>query len=170
MLAISGNLNPTLYGPSVPVFLTDFMTGRGRPVSGPLDGDGRRSIYIRVQRNFLTPMLVTFDMPSPFSTMGRRNSSNVPAQSLILMNDPFVWQQARQWAERLLREWPDRDTRIEQLFLAAYSRPPRNGELDRVYEFLHDQATLHKLPSESLSVWTDLCHVIWNTKEFVYVY
>ena len=83
LLAVSGRLEPSMYGPSVPVHLTSFMEGRGRPGrSGPLDGDGRRSIYLNVRRNFLDPMFLAFDMPVPFSTMGRRNVSNVPAQAL----------------------------------------------------------------------------------------
>ena len=87
----------------MPVHLTRFMDGRGRPgQSGPLDGDGRRSIYLNVRRNFLNPMFLAFDAPVPFSTMGRRNVSNVPAQALTLMNDPLVVGQARLWAERVL--------------------------------------------------------------------
>ena len=91
LLQISGRLDETRYGPSIPVHLTKFMDGRGKPpVNGPLDGAGRRSIYIQVRRNFLSPMMLAYDTPSPFSTMGRRNVSNVPAQALIMMNDPFV--------------------------------------------------------------------------------
>ena len=89
MLCVSGSLDRTLYGPSVPIHLTPFLDGRGRPESGPLDGAGRRSIYLAVRRNFLSPMMLAFDMPIPFTTIGRRNRSNVPAQSLLLMNDPW---------------------------------------------------------------------------------
>ncbi len=79
MLAVSGRLDPRMGGPSVPPHLTPFMEGRGRPArSGPLDGDGRRSLYINVRRNFLSPMLLAFDFPTPSTTMGRRNVSNVP--------------------------------------------------------------------------------------------
>ena len=42
--------------------------------------------------------------PVPFSTVGRRTVSNVPAQSLILMNDPFVLGEARRWARGILTE------------------------------------------------------------------
>ena len=105
MLAVSGRLDHTIFGASVDVYLTPFMDGRGKPgASGPLDGAGRRSIYLAVRRNFLPPMLLAFDMPIPFSTMGRRNVSNVPAQALTLMNDPFVAQQADVWAKRMLSE------------------------------------------------------------------
>ena len=84
-------------GPVVEVHLTD-VHGRPRPArseGGPLDGDGRRSLYTKVRRNFLPPMMLAFDMPIPFSTIGRRSVSNVPAQALILMNDPFVVEQAK---------------------------------------------------------------------------
>ena len=71
LLALSGKLDTTQFGPPVPVHLTSFMTGRGRPgVNGPLDGEGRRSIYIAIRRNFLAPFMLTFDTPAPFSTMG----------------------------------------------------------------------------------------------------
>ena len=87
---------PTQFGPPVPIHLSPFMEGRGRPEeSGPLDGDGRRSIYVEVRRNFLSPFMVAFDTPQPASTTGRRNVSNVPAQALIMMNDPFVFEQCQ---------------------------------------------------------------------------
>jgi hypothetical protein len=99
MLKVSGQLDPKPFGPSEKIHLTSFMTGRGRPrKSGPLDGANRRSIYVEVRRNFLSPFLTTFDTPIPFTTFGKRAQSNVPAQSLILMNDPFVIEQAKAWA------------------------------------------------------------------------
>ena len=77
------------------------MNGRGRPKkSGSLDGDGRRSIYISVRRNFLSPFMLAFDTPTPFSSMGRRNVSNVPAQPLILLNDPLVVELADDWSKQ----------------------------------------------------------------------
>src|SRR6185436_921004 len=102
MLALSGRLDPAMFGPPVPTHLTEFMEGRGRPGrSGPLDGSGRRSVYLEVRRNFVSPMMRAFDTPVPHSTVGRRTISNVPAQSLILMNDPFVVSEARRWAKRI---------------------------------------------------------------------
>jgi hypothetical protein len=56
MLAVSGRLDHKMFGPGVMPYLTPFMVGRGRPgVSGPLDGDGRRSIYLNVRRKFPQP-------------------------------------------------------------------------------------------------------------------
>lgn len=47
ILAVSGRLDRTVQGAPVEVHLTQFMDGRGRPGSGPLDGAGRRSLYIK---------------------------------------------------------------------------------------------------------------------------
>lgn len=174
VLAVSGRLDPKPFGPSVPVHLTPFMQGRGRPgQSGPLDGDGRRSVYIAIRRNFLPPMMLAFDMPIPFSTVGRRNVSNVPAQALILMNDPFVGQQAEVWARRLLAESGlSAEQRIERGYQQAFARPPTAAELRSAQEFLAAQAAELGLPPAAahgdLRCWTDLCHVLFNVKEFVY--
>ena len=74
ILAVSGSLGRTkVAGQAWPFTSLSFMGGRGRPAaSGPLDGDGRRSLYIAVRRNFLPPLLSVFDMPAPVSTMGGR--------------------------------------------------------------------------------------------------
>jgi hypothetical protein len=174
ILAVSGGLNDKMYGPSVPVHLTPFMQGRGRPKSGPLDGEGRRSIYISVRRNFLSPMMLAFDAPTPHTTIGARNVSNVPAQALILMNDPFVVEQARHWAERILAP-PDLDARerIEQLYRAAFARGPTETEASAALAFLEQQAALLGPPPEqgesNPRVWADLCHVMFNVKEFIFI-
>src|SRR5262249_30302691 len=122
MLSISGRLDDRMFGPSVPVYLTDFQQGRGRPASGPMDGAGRRSIYLAVRRNFLSSMLLAFDMPIPFSTVGRRTVSNVPAQALILMNDPFAHQQAELWAKRTLAQAGSAKDRITMMYARAFGR------------------------------------------------
>jgi mono/diheme cytochrome c family protein len=127
ILSVSGRLESVMYGPSVPVHLTSFMDGRGRPArSGPIDGDGRRTLYLNVRRNFLNPMLLAFDSPVPFSTMGRRNVSNVPAQALTLMNDPMIAGQAQLWAKRVLAVADRSDrSRLDLLYETALGRPAR---------------------------------------------
>jgi hypothetical protein len=176
MLALSGRLDRTMFGPGVEVHLTPFMDGRGKPTSsGPLDGDGRRSIYLRVRRNFLTPMLLAFDMPQPFNTMGRRATSNVPAQALILMNDPFVVEQAKLWAKRVLGDetLSTARERIVRMYGEAYGRAPLPGELGDATEFISRQALELGIEPERRAtdprVWADLAHVLMNVKEFIYV-
>ncbi|MDZ4699743.1 MAG: PSD1 and planctomycete cytochrome C domain-containing protein [Rhodothermales bacterium] len=175
MLSVSGRLDPTMYGEPVPVYLSDFMTGRGRPGdSGPLDGDGRRSIYLSLRRNFLSPFMLVFDMPIPFSTFGSRNTSNVPAQSLALLNDPFVAQQAEVWGRRIvaLKEL-DAPSRIRLMYTSALSREATAGEVDAALAFLDEQATLYGLEPASAAndtrVWRDFAHTLFNLKEFIHL-
>jgi hypothetical protein len=156
MLAISGRLDPKRFGPSVPVNLTSFQEGRGRPASGPLDGDGRRSVYLAVRRNFVSSFLAAFDTPTPFSTVGRRTVSNVPAQALILLNDPFVHQQADLWAKRVSKI--EEGIRIEAMYRAAFARPPTEAETVACRQFV-----------VSGGDWTGLAHVLLNAKEFVFL-
>jgi cytochrome c553 len=175
LLAVSGRLDLTTGGPGVPVHLTPFMEGRGRPgSSGPLDGAGRRSIYLEVRRNFLPPMLLAFDTPTPFNTMGRRSVSNVPAQALILMNDPFVQQQAKLWAGATLADKGAAPAqRVLRMYMSAFSRPPTAGETSAVLAFLDQQAAqLDIAEAERLNdvrPWTDLAHALINTKEFIFI-
>ena len=176
ILALSGRLDQTMFGPPVPIHLTEFMEGRGRPdSSGPLDGAGRRSIYIEVRRNFVSPMMRAFDTPVPHTTIGRRTVSNVPAQSLILMNDPFVTSQAQLWARRVLAAKNDSlEQRVKNIYLAAFSRPPTKSELAEALAFLDEQGASLGVPAAERrtdeNVWADFCHVMLNVKEFVFVH
>ncbi len=148
LLSLSGRLDRTPFGPPVPVFVGPHQDGRGKPVSGPLDGAGRRTVYVSVRRNFLSPFQLAFDAPNPFGPVGRRTVSNVPAQALALMNDDFVHQQAAAWAERV------KD--IDQLYLGAFARRPTAAERAACERFV------------SAGDWAGLGHALVNVKEFVY--
>lgn len=175
ILTVSGRLDSRAGGPSVPVHLTSYMQGRGRPSrSGPLEGEGRRSLYLEIRRNFLAPMMLAFDAPIPFTTMGRRNVSNVPAQALILLNDPFVAAEAERWAERVLagsERTPE--GRVAVMYETAFARPPAARETEAAIGFLERQARDRGLASEAWRddphVWADLGHVLFNAKEFIFI-
>jgi cytochrome c553 len=175
ILSVSGRLDRTLFGPSIPVYLTSFMQGRGRPgQSGPLDGAGRRSIYQGVNRNFLNPFMLTFDTPQPATAIGRRSASNVPAQALMLMNNEFVHQQSAVWAARLLNEVPTGgDDVLRTAFRQALSRIPTQEELTAFHEFSKAVAAERNLAQESCltsaDVLTEVCHVLMNQKEFLFI-
>ena len=171
LLVVSGRLDASLCGPPVPVHLTEFIIGRGRPeASGPLDGSGRRSLYIATRRNFLPTMMVAFDLPTPFSTMGRRDVTNVPGQSLVMMNDPFVRDQAAVSAARLLRELPDAGSsaRIQWLFETACGRPPTPAETRLSLESLAELRALYPGENEAV-VWAELCHALLTSNSFIYL-
>jgi hypothetical protein len=134
------------------------MEGRGRPGSGPLDGDGRRSIYINVRRNFLTPMFLAFDYPIPFTTIGRRSTSNVPAQAL--MRTPLS---PRKPEKRGPSDEGLMPTSASPAVRAAFGRPatPANC-ITRVRGRTGPRTAERRVRS------TDLCHVLLNVKIYLY--
>jgi hypothetical protein len=157
-LAISGRLDPRRFGKSVPIHLTEFMTGRGRPGrSGSVDGEGRRSIYLETRRNFPVPLLAVFDLPIPTTTIGRRNVSNVPAQSLVMMNDPFIHEMSRLWGKRSAAHGD-----LDLLWRQAFARKATSEELEAAGVFID-------AGDRSEETWIELCHALMNTKEFTHL-
>jgi hypothetical protein len=143
--------------------------GRGKPASGPLDGNGRRSLYLAVRRNFLNPMFVAFDYPTPFTAIGRRTVSNVPAQALVMLNNPFVVQQAELWSRRVLAEpGLSADARVERMYAAAFGRAPTADERATATSFVADAARESGRPDDPRA-WADLAHALFNAKEFIFV-
>ncbi len=175
LLMAGGNLDATMYGPPVPVFLTSFMNGLGKPSeSGPIDGAGRRSIYQEVRRNFLDPTMLNFDRPIPFSTFGNRNVTNVPAQSLFFMNDPFVILQAERMAQLLLASKNKTiEEIVQQAYLKVFSRNASEEEIKAGVSFVQQLAVTHQVPLNNILnnvvVWKDYCHSLFNLKEFIFL-
>jgi hypothetical protein len=168
MLAVSGRLDRRLGGPSVLPHLNENQEGRGKPASGPLDGNGRRSIYLAVRRNFLNPMFTAFDYPTPFTTIGRRTVSNVPAQALVMLNNPFVLHQAELWAKRTIAGSPSNEERVRSMYESAFGRPPTAEELGSALEFVATQAQEYGR-ADHPRAWNDLAHVLFNAKGFIFV-
>ncbi len=114
LLAVSGRLDGTMFGESVG------------------DDVPRRSLYLRVRRNALNPLLRVFDFPEPFSTTGRRDATNVPAQSLTLLNDPAIERLAAAWAKRILQDeqLADDDQRVQAMFVSAFGRAGQPKEIE----------------------------------------
>ena len=160
-----------MYGPSVPIALNDFQDGRGKPTSGPIDGAGRRSLYLSVRRNFLESFMTVFDMPNPHTSVGRRSVSNVPAQALALLNSPMVLEQAQRWGAQLCHETPQLSARerIDRLYQLAFSRPSTPEELESALVFIEATARDRGVPFADPQNWGDLCHVLLNAKEFIYI-
>jgi hypothetical protein len=173
ILAVSGRLDPAQFGPPIPVHLTPFMQGRGRPgQSGPVDGAGRRSIYQAVNRNFLNPFMLTFDTPQPASAVARRSRSNVPAQALIMLNSEFLHGQSEVWATKLL-EQPEGVDRLDLAWRQAFGRQPDAGERNSVTAWLDSIATERGAKAADLlrdkAVLTELCHALFNKKELLFL-
>jgi len=128
LLSVSGGLNSTEYG-------------------APVDGNTlRRSLYVKVQRNTLDPLLRAFDFPEPFAAVGRRDVTNVPAQSLTLMNDPGIAAMASAWATRILanKTVQTDDERIQQMFVEALGRPATGSDIARIKAYLQETSNANR--------------------------
>ena len=143
-------------------------------MSGPLDGEGRRSLYLKVTRMEGPQFLELFDFPLPSVTRGRRDTTNVASQALALLNDDFVIGQAEFWADRLLN-FPNQtvEQRVEKMFRTALGRSPKDSELVRFKYLVVQLGDLHGITQEDLlksrEVWKDLAHSIFNLKEMIYI-
>jgi cytochrome c553 len=133
LLAVSGRLDLRMGGPG-----------------DPADRSRRRSVYLSIRRNQLPEFLTAFDFPPPAFTRGQRDATNVPAQSLALLNSPFVHAAAEALAGR--ESDPDR------LFAAAFARPPTEREREWIRAHVAAGATPR-----------DLALSFFNAKEFIYV-
>ena len=173
ILSTSGRLDPLRYGPSVEPYRLKTKEYR-KLHAGPLDGHGRRSVYLRVTRMEGPRFLELFDFPVPSVSRGRRDVTNVPSQALAMLNDPFVIQQAGYWADRLLeRQGETVRERLERMFVQALSRPPSPGEVARFGALTRKLGRLYRVPQEhilaSKEIWKDVAHSLFNAKEFIYL-
>lgn len=159
ILTASGRLDRTLYGDPIATPQPEGLTDDKKPVSGPLDGHGRRSLYLNVRKNFPVEFLEVFDRPRPTLTVGKRNVSNQPAQALAMLNDPFLKAESQRLGTQLAEdaETPAPE-RIESLYLRLFGRHPNAKETGNAQAFLDGGAS-----------WTDLVEALFGTKEFLFL-
>lgn len=161
LLAVSGRLDLAMFGPGV-------------DARAPADRQTRRSVYLMIRRTNLSPFLEAFDAPKPFSTLGRREATNVPAQSLTFLNDPFVVELARSWARREIAQGASsREERIRGMFSRALGRPPTTTEEAASLGYLEAVAAGAQLPPNQgvgeEGIWHDFARSILALKEFIYL-
>ena len=123
MLAISGGLDRTMYGP------------------GTLAEDQpRRSIYYKVKRSQMIRMMTLFDAPDALQGIGRRPSTTVAPQALALMNGPLVEQFAMGLAGRLSLKFEEHpDETVQRAFRETLGRMPTDKELSGSLRFIQRQ-------------------------------
>jgi hypothetical protein len=173
ILAVAGSLRRELFGPSIQPYRDEAKPYR-RLFQGPLDGEGRRSVYLKITRMQGPRFLETFDFPAPLQTRGNRDVTNVPSQSLALLNDPFVVSQAKAWGARLVSDGSKTiDERLQGIFETAFSRRASAAELTRFQSLIQALAKergidASRLLSDGL-LWKDVVHAVFNMKEFVYL-
>jgi mono/diheme cytochrome c family protein len=152
MLAVSGKLNPEMFGAPVTV----GKTGDGRMIPGVEIFNGnktivlkvdtsspavyRRSIYLQQRRSGPATALATFDLPNMDPNCERRDLTTVAPQSLFLMNDEFVIERAKDLAARVIKEHPaDEDAQVRAAWVLTQGREPSAKELADFNRLLAEQ-------------------------------
>lgn len=154
MLAVGGNLDPAMFGPSV------------------LDNTRRRSIYLRVKRSEMLPIMTMFDAPEPTQSIGERSVTTVPTQALTLMNSGLVREQAERLSARIkpVDDAP-LSSSVQRGYQLALGRLPTDTEQARMLTFIDQQRTAMggETPEATEKALTEFCHVLLCLNEFVYV-
>lgn len=167
LLTVSGRLDPSLYGRPVNP-RRQVEDAAKRLFSGPLDGNGRRSIYLEVSIMDRSKFLQSFNAPDPKLPTGRRDETNVPAQTLMMLNDPFVRAMADHWSARLVADnSPSLEHRIQSMFTRALGRLPEAEELARWTTLVNSlSAGDHVLTDRE--TWKHAAHTMFNLQEFTH--
>jgi hypothetical protein len=97
--------------------------------------------------------------------------TTTPTQALLMLNSPFMQQQAQAFAARLLKEAPANDEgRIDAAFRLVFGRAATVQQKEQVRAFLAEQAKRLPATAEApRAVLAELCLVLLNANEFVYV-
>lgn len=147
VLAVSGELDGRLGGPSVsfgsssaadggeldPTFAEQNL-GSKHEVRKP-----RRSVYMRQLRDNPPVMQDLFDGPSATESCPRRHVSTVALQPLYMLNNPFILQQAKLFAKRVMKHaGQDSLRQIQTAFALALGRPPEPGDVQDAQAFMND--------------------------------
>ena len=125
-----------------------------------------RSVYLPVVRDGMPEALDLFDAADPNRVSGARDETNVPGQSLYLMNNPFVLAQSRALANRLLETGKDSRSQISKAFLSCFSRVPTAEELAASQKFLMSFADREDPEEFAL---TAFCQSLLASAEFRYL-
>ncbi len=146
ILAISGNLNTTLYGPPMPVTAdgvgqvvlgTPKNDREGRVIALKENAAFRRSIYVQARRTLKLDMLATFDAPTMTPNCEQRNSSTVASQSLLFMNNPELLKQSNVFAERVVKDvGNDVAAQLRYAWRLALASEPTSEQIKRSVAFL----------------------------------
>jgi hypothetical protein len=157
MLWTGGNLRRDMGGPT-------FDVGRAADYNYR-HTDTRRGVYAPVFRNALPDLFEVFDFADPSLVVGRRDVSTVATQALFLMNHPFVADQSRAAARRLLAGPPAVDAdRVTRAYRLALGRVPTADEHRVALAFLNGNG-----PADTEEAWAALFHALFASLDFRYV-
>jgi hypothetical protein len=129
---------------------------------GYADASTRRSVYVPVFRNARPDLFEAFDAASPSLVTGRREESTVATQALLLLNHPWIREQAAAAASRLAADPAgDPAAALEVVYRSLLARPPSEGE--------RRLALAHLGPAPTRDDLTGLIHALWASVDFRFV-
>ncbi|PYK99387.1 MAG: hypothetical protein DME19_08800 [Verrucomicrobia bacterium] len=183
MLAVSGTLNPQMFGPAVKAPIAPEAI-QARNMTDPYPKDlkdtpatRRRSIYMFHKRVVQNPLMQAFDGPDAQASCGRRENTTVAPQALALLNDKFVRARAIDFAERIAKEaGAEREAQFRLAWRLALGREPSAGELESGTAFInarHQKRSTRdsgkpNTDARNLAL-ADFCQAIFALNEFIYV-
>jgi hypothetical protein len=111
-----------------------------RTVGGPssdLDqpGNRRRTVYARVSRGRLNPLLQLYDFPEATMHSPARETTTTPLQQLFAMNSPFMQDQASALLGAIGTE-PDVGAKVRAMYRRVLARDPNDAEVERAKNYL----------------------------------
>ncbi|MFO0820145.1 MAG: PSD1 and planctomycete cytochrome C domain-containing protein [Pirellulales bacterium] len=176
ILAVSGQLQADSPGVSVVAGLGEReIRGKRGEIDLGVDQLRHRSAYLPILRNAMPEVLELFDAADPSLVVGSRDVTTVPAQSLYLMNSPFVVRQSRYFAERLISAEPSTpDARVDLAFALALGRAATADEKHRVVDFVQKVLTTGAGADKSgamdeTAAWSCFTQALLASAEFRYV-
>ena len=125
----------------------------------------QRSVYLMSQRIRRHPYFGTFDGAETNMSTALRITSTTPLQALWLLNDPFVHDQARAFAARLLKERKDDASRIDRAYALALGRSPSAEEAAASLEFVSGV----RIQLDETQAWEGFARILFRLNEFAYV-
>ena len=120
LLRASGRLSYSMAGPSEDVELATNV---------------RRTVYGRISRGRLSPMLKNYDFPDPMQSAGGRDLTTTSLQQLFVLNSSFFFDSAAA-ISKVVGNLPTELTRMRELYRRLLSRDPSPQELDLALSFL----------------------------------
>ena len=118
-----------------------------------------RSIYLPVVRSHVYDFLSLLDFPNPTTPTGRRGSSTVATQALLMLNSPFLIDQSAVIAEQI----SSHEDPLQELYLRLFSRPVSEDERTDAMTFLRQSG------ENDSRAWALLCHTLLISNDFLYL-
>ena len=137
--------------------LDSRLGGVPTPLLGQ-EASSRRSLYGKIDRQFLPSELKAFDFANPELHSPRRFETNVPQQALFFLNSPFTMQRADALAQTFAKADPN--SRVRVLFQRAYQRNPTESERASSLAFVQQTPE---------APWTRLAHALLLSNEFLFL-